>query len=109
MGVNPMRGEVAIVIDGVERRMRLSLGALAGLEARLGAGSLVGLAERFENGTVATDDLIALLAAGLQGAGEEVTEMELMTADIAGGAVGALHAGVRLLARSFRPEGGVGP
>ena len=63
--MNPYRGEVAIVIDGRSRTMRLTLGALAGLEARLQAGSLIGLAERFEDGKVATADLIALLAAGL--------------------------------------------
>jgi len=43
---NPRRGEVAITLDGRARRMRLTLGALAALEARLGAGGLVALAER---------------------------------------------------------------
>ena len=46
--MNPYRGEVAIVIDGRSRTMRLTLGALAALAARLQAGSLMGLAERFE-------------------------------------------------------------
>lgn len=99
--VNPVRGEVAIVIDGRERRMRLTLGALAELEARLAAGSLTGLAERFESGAVSAADLIALLAAGLKGAGEEIGEAELAGAEIAGGAVGALRAGLSLMAASF--------
>jgi hypothetical protein len=103
--MNPYRGEVAIVIDGRSRTMRLTLGALATLEARLQAGSLVGLAERFEDGKVSTADLIALLAAGLSGAGEPVDEVELARAEIDGGAVGAMRAGMALLARAFRQDG----
>lgn len=101
--MNPQRGEVALVIDGRARRMRLSLGALAALEARLGAGSLVGLAEKFETGTVTAAELIALLAAGLRGAGEAATEAEVAAAEIEGGAVGALRAGLALLAAAFGP------
>lgn len=43
---NPQRGEVAAVLDGEERVLCLTLGALAELEARLGAGDLAGLGER---------------------------------------------------------------
>jgi Phage tail tube protein, GTA-gp10 len=103
--MNPHRGEVALVIDGRARTMRLTLGALAALEARLAAGSLMGLAERFEDGKVATADLIALLAAGLAGAGEPVDEAALAEAQIEGGAVGAMRAGMALLARAFRADG----
>lgn len=99
---NPYRGEVRITVNGQERVMRLTLGALAALEARLGVGSLMGLAERFEDGRVAAGDLLALLAAGLAGAGEELDEAELARADIEGGAVAAMRAGMELLARSFR-------
>ena len=101
---NPHRGEVVLVIDGRARRMRLTLGALAGLEARLGAGGLVALAERFESGAVGADDLIALLAAGLAGAGETAAEAEIAAAEIEGGAVAALEAGLALLAHAFRPD-----
>ncbi|MDT8344329.1 MAG: gene transfer agent family protein [Thermohalobaculum sp.] len=104
--VNPARGEVGLVIDGVERPMRLTLGALAELEERLQAGSLVALAERFESGQVATADLMALLAAGLRGAGGEIGEAELARAEIGGGALGALRAGIALMARSFGTDGG---
>ena len=105
-GPNPKRGEIALEIDGRMRRMRLTLGALAALEARLGTGGLVALAERFEGGAVSADDLIALLAAGLDGAGEEIGEAELARADIAGGAVGALEAGLALLGATFSKEPG---
>lgn len=103
---NPYRGEVGITVDGRARTMRLTLGALAALEARLGAGSLMGLAERFEDGRVATGDLLALLAAGLAGAGEELDEAALAAADIEGGAVAALQAGMELLSLSFRTGDG---
>lgn len=100
---NPQRGEVVLSIDGRPRRMRLTLGALAALEARLGAGGLVALAERFEGGEVGAADLVALLAAGLSGAGEEMTEAEIAAAEIEGGASAALSAGLALLAGAFRP------
>lgn len=100
--MNPHRGEVCITIDGRVRTMRLTLGALAALEARLGAGSLMGLAERFEDGRVPTADLVALLAAGLAGAGEDLDEPAVASAEIEGGAVGAMRAGMALLSRAFR-------
>ena len=100
-GANPLRGEVVLVIDGRARRMRLTLGALAELEARLGAGGLVALAERFEGGGVGSEDLIALLTAGLKGAGEPAEEAEIAAAEIEGGAVAALRAGLALMAGAF--------
>lgn len=103
---NPQRGEVAITIDGRARTMRLTLGALATLEARLGVGSLIGLAERFEDGRVPAGDLLALLSAGLAGAGEKVDEAALAHAEIEGGAIGAMRKGLELLSRTFRTEDG---
>ena len=104
--INPHRGEVSITVDGRPRTMRLTLGALASLEARLGAGSLMALAERFEDGRVPTADLLALLAAGLAGAGEELDEEALARAEIEGGAVGAMRKGMELLSRAFRAGDG---
>ena len=101
--VNPARGEVALVIDGHQRTLRLTLGALAGLEARLQADSLMALAERFDEGQVGSTELIALLAAGLAGAAEPVDEEALAQARIEGGAVAALRAGIELLAQAFQP------
>lgn len=99
--VNGHRGEVALVVDGEHRRLRLTLGALAALEMRLEAGSLMELAERFDQGHVGAADLIALIAAGLAGAGTPIDEARLADAEIEGGAVAALRAGMELLARAF--------
>ena len=46
--VNPYAGEVALILDGQRHVAKLTLGALAELEAALNAGSLVELVERFE-------------------------------------------------------------
>ena len=100
---NPLRGDVALIINGQRHVLRLILGALAALEARLESRSLMDLAQRFETGEISATDLVALLTAGLMGGGYDMTEAELANADIEGGAVGALHAGMALLARAFQP------
>lgn len=86
--------------------MRLTLGALAELEARMETTSLLNLAEKFETGGVSASELIVLLAAGIRGAGGTISDEELASADIAGGAVGAMRAGLALLSRTFRAEAG---
>ena len=102
--INPRRGDVALIVEGAERPMRLTLGALAALEARTGAKGLVGLAEAFESGGFSADDLIALLTAGLNGAGDDVSEAEVAAMAIDGGAVGAARAASELLAKAFGGE-----
>lgn len=99
---NPHRGETEINVDGAPLTMRLSLGALASLEARIGAKGLIGVAERFESGEHSADDLLALLTAGLNGAGGDVTEAEVANMPFDGGAIAASRAAAELLARTFR-------
>lgn len=103
--VNPHRGEVAVVLDGHRRRARLTLGALAALEAELGEASLIGVIERFESGRFATRDVLAVLVAGLRGGGWQGEAGDLMTADIEGGPIGAARAAAELLARAFHGAG----
>ena len=100
---NPARGEVEIVLDGKAQAMRLTLGALAELETALGAEGLVGLAQRFEDGSFGAADLLALLGAGLRGAGLEVSDRTLGAMQIEGGAAGAARAGARLMQATFAP------
>ncbi|RVV99002.1 gene transfer agent family protein [Mesobaculum littorinae] len=102
---NPHAGEVALTLDGERRIAKLTLGALAELEAELSTGSLVELIERFETGAFSTRDLLALLCAGLRGGGWSGTTAELMRADIAGGPVEAAQVAGRLLARAFAGPG----
>lgn len=98
---NPWRGDVAIVIDGETHKMRLTLGALAELEAALGTGSLVEMVERFEGGRYSARDVLALLEAGLNGGQCGVERSRLSHGEIEGGPVGAARAAAELLARAF--------
>lgn len=98
---NPWRGEVALTIDGVPQVMRLTLGALAELEAALENGSLVALVERFEGGNFTTRDVLALVVAGLRGGGWQGRAADLMAAEIEGGPMAAARAAAELLARAF--------
>jgi hypothetical protein len=79
---------VALTINGEQRVMRLTLGALASLEAELGEASLLALVERFESSKFSTRDLLALVSAGLAGGGSGLT-------------MAAARAGAQLLARAF--------
>lgn len=105
MSVNPHRGEVAVVLDGRRHAARLTLGALASLEAALGAGSVVEVIERFEAGRFSSRDVMAVLVAGLRGGGWQGADPDLLTVEIEGGPVAAARAAAELIARAFRlPE-----
>ncbi|MBE9635710.1 gene transfer agent family protein [Salipiger mangrovisoli] len=103
--VNPWRGEVELVLDGERRLMRLTLGALAELEATLDEGSLVDLVHRFEGGACSSRDVLALIVAGLRGGGWRGSAADLVSAEIAGGPVAAARAAAELLARAFALPG----
>ena len=98
---NPFAGEVALVVDGQRFVCKLTLGALAELEASLGSGSLVELVERFEGAAFSSRDVLALIVAGLRGGGWRGTVDDLLSAEIAGGPVGAAKVAAELLARAF--------
>jgi hypothetical protein len=98
---NAQRGEIAAIIDGEEKVLCLTLGALAELEARLGGGDLMGLGERFAAGRVSARDLIVILGAGLRGAGNAVTDDDLARMAVEGGLRGAAETAARLLRATF--------
>lgn len=98
---NPHRGEISALFDGEERVLCLTLGALAELEARLGAGDLVGLSERFAGGRVSARDLTAIIGAGLRGAGNPISDDDLARMAIEGGLRGAAEVAARLLRATF--------
>ncbi len=104
---NPWTGEVALVIDGERHVLKLTLGALAELEASLGADSLVCLVERFEAGQFSSGDVLGLIVAGLRGGGWRGQAQDLVSAEIEGGLVGAARAAGQLLVRAFStPDAG---
>lgn len=102
---NPYAGEVALVLDGQRQVLKLTLGALAELEAVLETDSLVALIERFEGGGFAARDVLALLLAGLRGGGWQGSAGDLAQAEIAGGPVEAARVAAALLTRAFTVPG----
>lgn len=98
---NPWAGEVAITLNGTPHVAKLTLGALAELEAGLRAGSLMEIAERFEGGRMSARDVILVIVAGLRGGGWSGTAEDLRLAEIGGGPMGAVRVAAELLARAF--------
>ncbi len=112
---NPFAGEVTLTLDGAPYPAKLTLGALAELEAALGEDSLIALVQRFETGRFSSRDVLALVVAGLKGGGWRGTAADLTSAEIgmvspqgaATGPVAAAQAAAALLARAFTlPMGG---
>lgn len=65
---NGARGEVVCPLGGVERRLCLTLGALAELETAFQVEGVAALAERL--GRLSARDLVTVLGALLRGGGE---------------------------------------
>jgi hypothetical protein len=80
MAANGVRGEVVALLAGAERRLCLTLGALAEIETGLGLEGLSGLAERMR--ALSARDLTVVLAALLRGGGERALADELDRAGV---------------------------
>lgn len=81
--INQKRGEALWHYAGRDYRLCLTLGALAELEHHFETSGIAALSERLANGSLAASDIIALLAAGLRGAGEELDRAALHSIPIA--------------------------
>jgi len=75
MNANTVRGEAIVTLAGAERRLCLTLGALAEIEGALGLEGPGALAERMR--ALSARDLTAVLAALLRGGGEHALAGEL--------------------------------
>jgi len=100
--VNPLRGEVQIVLDGQPHIARLTLGALAELENALAEDSLAGVLRRLEEGRFSSGDIMAVLVAGLRGGGWTGGESDLLERQIDGGPLEGARIAARLIALAFR-------
>jgi len=98
---NRHRGEIEAEIGGVRRRLVLTLGALADLEDAFGADDLVALTERFGSGRLKARDLTRIIAAGLRGAGEAVSDETVAAMEVDGGAQAYLRIAAELIAVTF--------
>lgn len=90
-----------LVLDGQSHVCKLTLGALAELEAQLESDSLMALVDRFEAGRFSSRDVLALVVAGLRGGGWNGTAASLRTVEIGGGPLEAAKVAAQLLARAF--------
>ena len=75
--MNGARGEAAVMLGGGQRRVCLTLGALAEIETGLGVDGLAAVAERMKS--LSARDLMVVLAAVLRGGGE--TEPDVAAVD----------------------------
>ncbi|MEN8837323.1 MAG: gene transfer agent family protein [Celeribacter marinus] len=98
---NPFQGEVALTLNDERRVLKLTLGALAELEAGLQTDTLVALVERYEAGKFSSADVVRVVVAGLRGGGWQGGYDDILTADITGGPLEAARVGAALLARAF--------
>ena len=87
MPANRARGEVVAVLAGRQRRLCLTLGALAELETAFAAEGWEALADRLRGLTAR--DLTAVLAALLRGGGEEPGDLSAIALGEAAKAVAA--------------------
>jgi hypothetical protein len=95
------RGEIEASLGGTQRTLVLTLGALAELESAFGADDLMALAERFGTGRLSARDLVRIIAAGLRGAGESVSDEEVAALRVEGGVTGYVRIAADLIAATF--------
>ena len=105
-GGNPWAGEVALTLDGRRHVLKLTLGALAAMEAAMEADGITAMVARFETGAFSARDVAAVLLAGLRGGGWRGTAAALLDGDIEGGPVEATRVAAALLGRAFALPGG---
>lgn len=98
---NPFQGEVALTLNGERHVLKLTLGALAELEAGLETATLVELIERYEAGQFSSADVLRVVVAGLRGGGWKGGYDDILTADIKGGPLEAARVGAELISRAF--------
>ena len=106
MHPNAERGEIVATFSGRRYRLCLTLGALAELESALGADDLLALAARLEGGRLSAREVMAIIAAGLRGAGHDVDDAAVARLTHAEGVAGFAAVVARLLCAAFPASGG---
>lgn len=98
---NRHRGEVDAELGGRRYTLCLTLGALAELETAFGADDLSALAGRFSSGKLSARDAIRILAAGVRGGGNALSDEEVAALSAEGGVAGHLRIVADLLSATF--------
>ncbi len=103
MSANRRRGEVGAELDGRDFTLCLTLGALAELEDACGVEDIGALVARLAGGKLSARDVVRVIGAGLRGAGNAVTDEQVMAMRAADGAAGFVRIVAELLAATFGP------
>lgn len=74
---NPHRSEVAVDLGGERLVLRLTLQALAEIEAAIAPDGLAALAERFASGQFVLREIVAMLGAMARGGGQSISDQAL--------------------------------
>lgn len=98
---NQHRGEIEAVFNDEPYTLCLTLGALAELESTLGVNDILALGQRFQNGVLSAQDILALLKAGLRGGGHMLNDTQVANLQHENGLYGAIHTVVALLKITF--------
>lgn len=101
MSANYRRGEIEAILDGKSRTLCLTLGALAELESAFDARDLGALVERFSSGRLAASDMGKIIGAGLRGAGNAISNDEVLAMHCADGVTGFATIVSDLLSATF--------
>ncbi len=101
MSANRRRGEISAELDGRPRRLCLTLGALAELEAAYAADDLAAPVDRFSTGRLSALDIMRVIGAGLRGAGEDIDDEAVGAMQCANGAAGFAAVVSELLVATF--------
>jgi len=106
MSANRRRGEISAELDGRPRRLCLTLGAMAELEAAYAADDLAALVERFSAGRLSALDMMRVIGAGLRGAGENIADEDVGAMRCENGAAGFAAIVSELLVATFGSASG---
>ncbi len=106
--INALRGEALWHHDGRDYRLCLTLGALAELEHHFAADGLAALSARLSKGDLSARDIIALLRAGLRGAGETTPPDFFDRLPVSAVLPGAFNAIAAMISAAFGDEEKVG-
>jgi len=99
--VNRRRGEIAATLDGRQWTLCLTLGALAELENAFNSQDLGALLNRFSSGALSATDIARIIAAGLRGAGHDVSSEAVAQMRAEGAAAGFAAIVSELLTATF--------
>ncbi|HVZ05138.1 gene transfer agent family protein [Hyphomicrobium sp.] len=105
---NRHRGEIEAWLDGSSYKLVLTLGALAELEDAFGDSDMLALASRFEKGRLSAGDCMRVIAAGLRGGGNAISDADVAAMRCDGGAAGYVDIVARLLTATFGNETNTG-